>query len=53
MGNPPLDNAEQWKNVEINGNYSIAPIPNGYQVSTIEGENKISTSNAVQQILKL
>lgn len=38
-----LNEKDPFRTEEINGNYSIAPIPNGYQVSTIEGENKIST----------
>lgn len=38
-----LNEKDPFRTEEINGNYSIAPIPKGYQVSTIEGENKIST----------
>ena len=38
-----LNEKDPFRTEEINENYSIAPIPKGYQVSTIEGENKIST----------
>lgn len=38
-----LNEKDPFRTEKINGNYSIAPIPKGYQVSTIEGENKIST----------
>lgn len=38
-----LNEKDPFRTEGINGNYSIAPIPKEYQVSTIEGENKIST----------
>lgn len=37
-----LNGNDPFRTEKINVYYNVAPIPNGYEVSTVEGENKIS-----------